>query len=178
MANEHKFPPELEERLKKPWGLLIRGPQGETAQKIRRILEEEETSYLVTVGDAVSKNLVENGILPNLMIIDNRIMRAPTSGSYSLPADEEVHVKNPPSTITEEAIEAIQNSVKKGCRIKIIVDGEEDLLTPVAALYAPLGSIVVYGQPGEGAVLVRVTEDVKAEAADIVKAIIKLRKTK
>lgn len=178
MANEHKFPPELQERLKKPWGLLIRGPREETAQAIRRILEQEKTPYLVTVGDAVSKNLVENGILPNLMIIDKRIMRAPTSGSNSLPADREVYVKNPPSTITEEAIKAIQNAVKSSCRIKIVVEGEEDLLTPAAALYAPLGSIVIYGQPGEGAVLVKVTEDVKAEAADIVKAIMELRKTK
>lgn len=178
MADENKFPPKLQERLKKPWGLLIRGSYGETAQEIRRILEQEKNPYLITVGDAVSKNLVENGILPNLMIIDNRIMRSPACGSNRLPADGEVHVKNPPSAITEEALKAIQNAVKSGLRIKIVVDGEEDLLTPAAALYAPLGSILIYGQPGEGAVLVRVTEDIKAEAADIVKAVMELRKTK
>ena len=40
--------------------------------------------------------------------------------------------------------------------MKIVVEGEEDLATLPAILYAPPGSVVVYGQPDEGSVLVKV----------------------
>jgi uncharacterized protein (UPF0218 family) len=44
------------------------------------------------------------------------------------------------------------------------VEGEEDLLTIVAVLYAPDGSFVVYGQPNEGIVVVKATPEKKDEA--------------
>jgi uncharacterized protein (UPF0218 family) len=43
------------------------------------------------------------------------------------------------------------------------VDGEEDLLTLVAIMVAPAGSIIAYGQPATGIVLVRVTPNKKNE---------------
>ena len=43
------------------------------------------------------------------------------------------------------------------------VQGEEDLLTLFAILAAPLESLVIYGQPGEGIVAVSVTEAKKWE---------------
>jgi uncharacterized protein (UPF0218 family) len=50
------------------------------------------------------------------------------------------------------------------------VDGEEDLLTLIAVLNAPEKSLVVYGQPYEGIVVVKVTAKKKAEAMEILKA--------
>jgi uncharacterized protein (UPF0218 family) len=51
-----------------------------------------------------------------------------------------------------------------------VVDGEEDLLTLVAVLYAPENAVVVYGQPYEGIVLVKVSPEKKAEALEFLKA--------
>ncbi|MBC7130641.1 DUF359 domain-containing protein [Candidatus Bathyarchaeota archaeon] len=178
MPNKHKFPPKLEEQLKKPWGKLIRGSYKETVQKIKKIVMEENPKLLITVGDAVSRNLVENGILPKLMIIDNKIMRSPVESSIKLKADEELEVENPPGTINEEAMKAIQRALEIAGRVKIVVNGEEDLLTPAAAFLAPKNSIIIYGQPKEGVVVVKVTEQLKAEAEEIIKAIKELRKTK
>ena len=48
--------------------------------------------------------------------------------------------------------------------VHVVVDGEEDLLTLVAVLYAPEGSFVVYGQPYQGIIVVKVTPEKKAEA--------------
>jgi len=62
--------------------------------------------------------------------------------------------------------------------VHIVVDGEEDLLVIVAVLYAPEGSLVVYGQPGEGIVVVRVTGEKRAEAVGILKAMEIVRKAK
>ncbi|MCW4027273.1 MAG: GTP-dependent dephospho-CoA kinase family protein, partial [Candidatus Bathyarchaeota archaeon] len=53
-------------------------------------------------------------------------------------------------------------------RVKVLVEGEEDLLTLVAVLSAPLGSLVVYGQPRTGIVGVGVTEAAKRKFRGIV----------
>ena len=48
------------------------------------------------------------------------------------------------------------------------MDGEEDLLALAAVLFAPFGSMVVYGQPKQGIVVIDVTEDSKRRIHDIV----------
>jgi len=46
----------------------------------------------------------------------------------------------------------------------VIVEGEEDLaVIPLALLVAP-GSIVIYGQPGEGVVIRRIDEGAREDA--------------
>jgi len=169
LREANSIPPVIRDKLKKPWGKLLRGSFDKTTNEIRLIIKEENSPCVITVGDVVSKNLVEGGIHPKLLVVDNKVMRTNVK-SLSLPEGEEVHVKNPPGTITREAIKAIREAFKTDRIVKIIVDGEEDLLTLVAVLYAPENSIVVYGQPGEGAVVVKVTKDKKDEAADILKA--------
>jgi uncharacterized protein (UPF0218 family) len=62
--------------------------------------------------------------------------------------------------------------------VHVVVDGEEDLLVLVAVLYAPVGGLVVYGQPGEGVVVVRVTDAKRAEALGILKGMEIVRKAK
>lgn len=171
MGGRQSVPQSLQERLKNPWGLLIRGTFEETAIKIRGIVEKEKPSCIVTVGDAVSKNLVESGICPKLVIVDNKIMRTKITSTFTLPAEEEICVKNPPGTLTQEALSAVEDAFKTRHRVKIVVDGEEDLLTLAAVLYSPENSIVIYGQPNEGAVIVKVTKDKKEEAAEILKAL-------
>ena len=47
------------------------------------------------------------------------------------------------------------------------VEGEEDLATLPAVVAAADGTGVVYGQPDEGMVLVRVTPETRAEMADL-----------
>jgi len=161
---------ELQKKLKQPWGVLLRGSFDETASKLKEIITKEKPPSVVSVGDAVSKNLVENKIFPKLLIIDNKIMRTEIK-PLLIQADKEVHVKNPPGTITQEASRKIQEASKTSCRVKIVVDGEEDLLTLVAVLYAPQNSLIVYGQPNEGMVIVKATEEKKAEAFEILKAV-------
>jgi hypothetical protein len=87
-----------------------------------------------------------------------------------LAAKKAIYVKNPPGTITEEALKAIQEALKSNSRVKMVVDGEEDLLALIAVLYAPENSFVVYGQPYEGVVVVKATRNKKAEVAEILKA--------
>ncbi|MGQ9529917.1 MAG: GTP-dependent dephospho-CoA kinase family protein [Candidatus Bathycorpusculaceae bacterium] len=169
--------PELRIRLKKPLGMLIRGSYTETMKKLLDMTKEEKPPTIISVGDTVSKNIAENHLLPQLAIVDNKVMRRKIQ-PIPTTAEKTIHVKNPPGTITEEAITAIQEALKSNCHAKIIVDGEEDLLTLVAVLYAPQNSFVVYGQPYEGIVIIKVTQEKKAEVSEILKAMENARKTK
>ncbi|MEM2937452.1 MAG: DUF359 domain-containing protein [Candidatus Bathyarchaeia archaeon] len=175
MGIAYSLPQKLRRQLQKPWGTLLRGSFSETASRLKDIVRSEKPPSIVSVGDTVSKNLVENKIFPNLLIVDNRVMRAAIKPA-SLPADKEMHVKNPQGTVTQEALNTIKEAFKANCRVKIVVDGEEDLLTLAAVLYAPENSIVVYGQPREGIVVVKATQEKKAEAAEILKAMGKTAK--
>ena len=177
MTIAYSLTPELRIKLKKPIGTLIRGSFAETMRIFKNMTEKEKPAFIISVGDAVSKNLAENHMSPQLSIVDNRVMRRNIQ-SASLSAEKTIHVKNPPGTITEEAIGAIQEATKSNCRVKIVVDGEEDLLALVAVLYSPEKAFVVYGQPYEGVVVVKVTSEKKAEVAEILKAMENVRKAK
>lgn len=169
MVAKYNITPELRRKLKEPMGTLIRGSFIETMKRFKDIVEKEKPSSIISVGDTVSKNLAKNHMLPQLSIVDNRVMRRSIQ-PIPLAAKKTIYVKNPPGTITEEALKAIQEALKSNSRVKIIVDGEEDLLTLIAVLYAPENSFVVYGQPYEGVVVVKATQNKKAEVAEILKA--------
>lgn len=169
--------PELRRKLKKPLGTLIRGSFNETMKKFKDIVQEEKPTSIISVGDTVSKNLDKNKIFPLLSIIDNKVMRKNVQPTQ-LAVEKSVYVKNPQGTITDEAIAAVQEVFNENHRAKIVVDGEEDLLTLLAILYAPEKSFVIYGQPYEGIVVVKVTPDKKAEIAEILKAMENVRKAK
>ncbi|MEM2911228.1 MAG: DUF359 domain-containing protein [Candidatus Bathyarchaeia archaeon] len=168
MSNTYILSQKLREQLKKPFGTLIRGSFRETVNILKDILREETPPSIISVGDTVSKNLVESKIFPNLLIVDNKVMRTAIKPAL-IPADKELRIKNPPGTLTQEALTAVQEALKTNCRVKIVVDGEEDLLTLAAVFHAPENSMVIYGQPREGIVLVKVTREKKAEVAEILK---------
>ncbi len=112
---------------------------------------------IISVGDVVSENMAKYGIATNLAIVDNRVMRQPKK-PVVLRVNQKMHVRNPPGTITEEAWLSVKEALKQKGPVQIVVDGEEDLLTLVALLHAPLNALVVYGQPYEGIVAVKVTQ--------------------
>jgi uncharacterized protein (UPF0218 family) len=177
MTVAYTLTPELRKKLKKPIGTLIRGSFDETMKRFKDMMEKEKPSVLISVGDTVSRNSVKNRIFPQLSIVDNRVMRKNVQ-PVPLMDEKVIRVKNLPGTITEEALKAIREALKSDCRVKMVVDGEEDLLTLVAVLYAPENSYVIYGQPYEGIVVVKVTPEKKAEVAGILKTMENARKAK
>jgi len=138
-------------------------------KKLKELVEKEKPSKIISVGDIVSENMAKHGISPQVMIVDNRVMREPITPIF-LKADQTLHLKNPPGTLTSQAWSVMQEALKQVQRTKVVVDGEEDLLTLVAVLCAPENSLVVYGQPHEGIVVVRVTEQKSGMIRRIVEA--------
>ena len=159
----------LREKLKAPLGLLIQGPFDETMKKLKELIEKDRPSMVISVGDAVSENMVKHGISLQVLIVDNKVMRDRIRPIVA-DADQTLHLKNPPGTLTEEAWTVTRKALSGKGRTKVLVDGEEDLLALVAVLCAPEDSIVVYGQPAEGIVMVKVTGKTREKMRRIVDA--------
>jgi len=168
MTIEYTITPELRTKLKEPFGTLIRGSFSETMCKMKAFVEKEKPPRIISVGDVVSQNLHEHGIQPQLTIIDNKSLRI-LSMPEAARAEKKVHVPNPEGTITKEAITAVKEAIDRNEHIHIIVEGEEDLLTLIAVLYAPENALVVYGQPYTGIVVVKVTPQKKAQIEEFLK---------
>jgi uncharacterized protein (UPF0218 family) len=169
MPTEYSLTPELRTRLKQPLGTLIRGSFTETIRRFSELVSKEKTTGIISVGDTVSKNLARTHITAKLSIVDNKCMRK-SVGPVMLPAEQTFYVKNPRGTITEESIMAIRQALKSDRNARIIVDGEEDLLALIAIKEAPENSFVLYGQPREGIVVVKVTSDKRAQVQEILGA--------
>lgn len=159
-----KLPLEVRPRLKRPLGELF----SSTAKAVER-LKQLRPARLIAVGDVVAADLLAAGLKPDTLVVDFKVMRAPAGEEVKEPIDafeaKVIKVKNPAGTITPELRRALEVTPP----VKVIVDGEEDLATIPAVLAAPIGSVVAYGQPDEGMVLVKVTEQKKREFQELFK---------
>jgi uncharacterized protein (UPF0218 family) len=70
-------------------------------------------------------------------------------------------VKNPAAEITSESVSLIQKAFTMQSPVRIFVDGEEDLLVLPVCIHAPENAIVMYGQPHEGLVIVKITPEIR-----------------
>ena len=151
-----KLPESLRETLKKPLG------------KVYKSLPDIDGD-IVTVGDIVTKTLIENNITPKLSIFDLKTQR-------DIPVEIDhifkriIKIKNPPGYISDEAIESIKYlSTIDDKDIALLVDGEEDLLALIVIKYFPIGTYVLYGQPNEGIVVLKIDNLLKQEIDKILK---------
>ena len=105
-------------------------------------------------------HLLEAGHTPLVALVDERTERSAVDPEISAGIsgfDSVVAVDNPAATLTAELLAALAAAVRTPAETTLIeVDGEEDLAALPAILLAPEGASVVYGQPGEGMVLVTV----------------------
>jgi GTP-dependent dephospho-CoA kinase len=149
--------PEEHRRLfKEPFGTLYRN--------IEEIIPLLPEGGVYAVGDVVTHNLRKNGIVPAVAIVDGFTMRSPCKRVPDLSGNT-IRVKNPAGTITDELVRALDRAVAHA-PVTIVVDGEEDLAVIPMVIAAPVGSIVLYGQPHEGVVLRRVTREAQETARE------------
>lgn len=154
------LPENLREKLKKPLGYLIKNSMI-TRNTISDMIPQ--SSFLITVGDATTEKIIKLGLVPSLQIVDSlekRNKRALPEGNVKTL----LKCKNPPAQITDESISVIKNAFGMNLPVRIIVEGEEDLLVLPVVLYAPDNSVVLYGQPDEGLVLVHVDTKMRDNA--------------
>ncbi|MDJ1432200.1 GTP-dependent dephospho-CoA kinase family protein [Halostagnicola sp. A-GB9-2] len=119
---------------------------------------------LVAVGDVVTYHFLQAGHQPDVALVDGRTKRSAVDEEIERAVTDGVNleVENPPGVITEELVGALVEALVADDPITILVDGEEDLAALPAIVAAPAGASVVYGQPDEGMVHVRVDDDVRS----------------
>jgi len=146
------LPENLREELKKPLGEIVSDAK-----------ELAKDKTIICVGDLACDHVLKAGFLPLVCVYDNKSKRQDIKPRQSIIdyAATEVEIKNPAGELTREAFTAIWEAIESHQRTKILVDGEEDLLTLAAVVEAEEDSIVVYGQPKEGLCAVNVNEEVK-----------------
>jgi uncharacterized protein (UPF0218 family) len=162
-----QLPENLRDQLKNPLGNLIKDNDPNKKNVLKKIYAE---SIIITVGDRTTENMVQLGLRPQIQIIDGLEKR----NQRLVPADDTINTKlsckNPPGEITEESMQVIQKAFSCEPPVRIIVDGEEDLLVIPVCIYAPENSVVMYGQPNEGLVIVHITPEIQAKVQKILDA--------
>ena len=156
----HRLKPGLRRFFKKPIGLLIRGSREKTVEEVRQRSRMRAYPKRIAVGDAVSSDMASDNY--DLYIVDQKLMRK-SHDPIKLKVDRKIYVSNPQGTISGDAWLAIENALRSSYRTQMVVEGEEDLLVVPAVLLSPEGSLIVYGQPREGLVLVESTRSKKAQ---------------
>ncbi len=154
-------------KLKQPFGILI--PDSKvTIKAIGSAIRNAK--LVVTVGDATTERLVTFGMIPDIAVIDGMERRTMKSSAFKY-SSVELRCSNPRGSISSNAIAAIRRAVTGVHPVRILVDGEEDLLALPLFYLVPRDSVVLYGQPLEGLVFVRTTAQKQKEAIDLMKRI-------
>ena len=162
------LPENLRNTLKKPLGKLIKDSEITKDIILKNVNQDD---FLITVGDATTEKMIKFGIIPSLQIVDSLEKRQQRELPKGL-VKTSLICNNPPADITDDSIHIIKQSFGMEKPVRIIVQGEEDLLVLPVILFAPEKSIVMYGQPNEGLVIVKINEEIRNKAKSIMNAMI------
>ena len=149
--------------MKIPLGVLLPESQADKENILKHI---EQNSYIITVGDRTTEKMINFDLIPSLQIVDGvekREKREPPK----LVNTTEITVDNPPAEITSQSIDVIKKAFLMESPTRILVTGEEDLLVLPVCMHAPENSVVMYGQPNEGLVIVKITSEIRNKAQSL-----------
>lgn len=170
------IPADILKELKKPLGKLILDSDI-TEEKIRKEILNTNRK-IIAVGDHSTDKLVSFDIFPDLAIVDGVERRQKKRSSlidkmFLSKARNTTRISciNPPGSITQEAITAIKFALSSSKYFILQVVGEEDLLTLPACYFAPNNSLVCYGQPLKGLVLVKINDSIRRKAKELMNSI-------
>lgn len=146
---------ELRKKLEKPLGKVL---------SFREAVEKLRGKKIVAVGDEIVFRLLEEGVVPFVSVFDFKTLRGPVEKEVrerlleQYPEPEKIRKKA--GELNREMFEVAENMLEKGGGL--YVEGEEDLFAlPFATLIEE--EVVVYGQPGEGCVILGKKEAGKLE---------------
>jgi len=160
--------------VSRPLGELIPRPKRLVPSILRKRFLAAGHRISFSVGDAVTSTLLGAGIPFEVAVVDGRVRRK----SRELPPSEGrkvFRVRNPRGHLSLRARQAMKEALAVGGGSVVAVDGEEDLLTLFAIDLSPEGDLVVYGQPGEGLVVVRADRRAKQKNSKLLDSMPRVR---
>ncbi|MBS3069867.1 GTP-dependent dephospho-CoA kinase family protein [Candidatus Micrarchaeota archaeon] len=153
----------LREELKAPFGKVLNTHGMLQAARAAQGL-------IISVGDRCTYDLLQGGISPHVCIFDFRCMREPIGRhmqQYLEQARPLMHaIKNPAGEITSALEEAVKECLFRE-QGTILVEGEDDLASLLVMARAPIGALLIYGQPNEGAVTVEISGQIRQKAVSL-----------
>jgi len=143
----------------------FKSPFGRLLPDVTDVIPGLSGRTIYSVGDVVTYHLIQNGIIPDLAVIDGHTMREPCNRSPAV-FSRRIMAHNPAGTLTEELVQALHDAVKEP-PVLILVEGEEDLAVIPLVLCAPEGAVILYGQPGKGVVVCEVNDQARKKAKEL-----------
>ena len=161
-----KMVPALDAELKTPMGDLFEGPEDDPEIGMSAALDGLPSPHgaIITVGDVTTKTMLEMGLTPDIALIDGQTKRTQLEEHLKVSVEHfhhRLHAKNPAGYLTPSLNQAITNALLAEDTLVLEVEGEEDLAPLVIHCLAPIGTLVLYGQPKKGVVVQYTTLDVK-----------------
>ena len=162
-----KLPESLREQMKTPLGILL--PEVDAKKSnIRKHLPEGY--FIITVGDRTTEKMTDFGLIPSLQIIDGQEKRVRRNTPNNAEVKTNLTCDNPAAEITPQSIDTIKKAFSSPSPVRITVNGEEDLLVLPVCIHAPENSVVLYGQPNEGLVIVKITPEIRNKTQNLLES--------
>ena len=172
------LPTSLDSELKEPMGTLYPGPEDTPEVAIQAAVEAipAYSPCLIAVGDVTVNALLETGWVPDVGVVDGQTKRTPWDGEIDTTSFVGLlSCENPAGQLTPDLLECTDLALdfafsEEGGPVLLEVEGEEDLAPIMIHLLAPLGTVVLYGQPSAGVVLRITDESTKARCRALLDA--------
>ena len=161
-----KLTPAQRDQCIKPFGKLI--AQSDCLAQI----ESVRPPFIGVVGDQSLAYFLQQKLPVDLGIFDNRIQRQASTKISELVLKFSLKsairpVNNPSGTISSDAVAAIEYVMSHTPGL-LEITGEEDLLVIPLVLAIPLQSLIFYGQPHLGLVVMTVTPELKQRIVNLI----------
>jgi uncharacterized protein (UPF0218 family) len=150
--------------LKEPFGTLVKDNEV-TIELLTEILKK--APKVIAVGDTTTEKLVGFGFVPDISVTDCKEKRVIKTSKFEYPVDKTIHLQNKPGELSEHVILEVRKLIMANAydiKIRMLIDGEEDLVALPFLMYSPNDWVICYGQPNEGLVIVIVSEESKKKA--------------
>jgi len=154
------LPQELRNQLAKPYGILFTNNA-----ELLHFLKSRKNSRIITVGDVVTKTVLDLNLTPFLSLVDGKTRR-----KFSIEKRTGMErVKNEAGLIRLSAISKIKEllEIDSDASKVVYVEGEEDLLVIPIVIYGKDGDIILYGQPYAGAVVLIIDDLIRRRVMEI-----------
>ncbi len=175
-VGNNRMTPEVEVELKEPFGRLVEGPENDHSVAISSAMTEigEVKGPIIAVGDVTVLSMQQFGIMPDIALVDGLTKRMPWEPFNKIDEsgyDNVMGCESPAGIITEALLVCCESSITNwhadGSSSLIKINGEEDLAPLILHPLAPLGSVIIYGQPGKGVVIRWTEEDSKERCRNL-----------
>jgi broad-specificity NMP kinase len=158
-----KIPDSMREKLREPHGRLF--------SELKPATGYMAGSDIIAVGDFVAYSLYSSGVMPKILVLDGLVRRKPYD--KKIPLDyETVSAKNRPGYLMRDMWQAVKRALEMNGPAKVLVDGEEDMAVLPFVLLAKAGSSVIYGLFDKGVCVIKVDEDSKNVARNLLRKIV------